>query len=109
MPSVHSECNSPWLTDASVIVDAIDTFPPVHTAAVRTVLIIGLTVDAGETQRTRARVRVDILVAGGTIVTWRRHTFINVYLAVLAIKAIHTQTRVITNPIKARSTVLTWN
>lgn len=109
MPSIHTACDSPWLTDASIIVDAVHTLPPIHAAAVGTVLIISLTVDARETQRTCAGVGVDVLVAGGAIVTWSRNTFVHIYFAVLAIKAIHTKTCVITNPIKARSTILTWN
>jgi len=99
----------PWLTDAGVIIDAINALPTVHTATLSAVFIIGLTVDTRETKGARARVGVDILVTGGTIVAWPRNTFIHVYLTVLAAKSIHTKARVVTNPIKTCSTILTWN
>ena len=99
----------PWLTDAGVIIDAINALPTIHTATLSAVFIIGLTVDTRETKGARACVRVDILVTGSTIVAWTRNTFIHIYLTVFATKSIHTKACVVTNPIKTCSTILTRN
>ena len=99
----------PRLTDTGVIIDAVNALPTIHTATLSAVFIISLTVDTRETKGARACVGVDILVTGGTIVAWTRNTFIHIYLTVLATKSIHTKARVVTNPIKTCSTILTWN
>lgn len=96
------------LTRTIIAVDAIDACAAVHTRAIRTVLVVDLTIHAGKSQRTCARVRVHILIAGGAILARIRQTFVDIDLAILALEAVQAQACVVTGTVQTCTTILAW-
>lgn len=105
----HSSDFLPGWTDASVGVDAVDASAAVHTAALCAVFVVGLTSYAGETQGTRAGVRVHVLIARGAVGAWIRQAFVDIDLAVFPFKTVDTETGVIANVVQTCASILTRN
>lgn len=57
----------PRRTNASVIINSVDASSSVQTTAFRAIFVVSLAINSTETQRTNARVRIDVLIASGSI------------------------------------------
>jgi hypothetical protein len=72
----------------------------------RTLVYLILTEDTGKTCGTRARILVGSVVTSGTVLTWRRNTFIVVHPAVVAAVTIAAHACVLVHVVEA-PTILT--
>ena len=69
-------------------------------------MVVPLTVDSGEAEGTSARVRVDVLIARGPVLTRVGLALVDVHFAVLAGEAVHAQAVVVADAVEARASVL---
>ena len=90
-----------------VRVDAIHARAIVHARGRGAILIIDFTVSAGKTQWALASVRVNVVVASGTILTGIGATFIQIVLTSVSSKSIHAKTSVVANMIQTGAPIET--
>lgn len=93
------------LTAASVAVDSIHADTAVHAGAGSAVLVIGFTCGAGESQRTGAGERVDVVRTGGSVLAWVGATFVQVLSAILAAEAGHAEAAIVASLVQACAAV----
>lgn len=66
-----------------------------------------MTVDAGETQRAGARVRVNVLITGGAVLTRIGVALVDIDLALLPFETIDTEAHELAYAIQASASILT--
>lgn len=87
------------LADACIVVNTVDTRSTVHATTVRTVFVVGLTINAREAKLTLARVGINIFLTNGTVLTGLRQAFVDVNFTVFATKTVNAEARVITDAV----------
>jgi len=75
--------------DTRIVVDPVDACATIHATTFGTVLVVRLTIDAGEAKLTLACIRIDIFLTNGSVLTGMRLAFVDVVLTVFPIETIH--------------------